>query len=186
MTRQNEMAGPGPTGSGLRPGSDTPAHTDVESPLAWLAGMATKDLRAEWQRLHRATPPRLSRDLLIRAIAYKIQERANGGPNAALKRRLRTLAGQLATGNGPAAASGTSLKPGARLVREWRGRMHMVTVTENGFEYDGERYRSLSQIAKRITGAHWSGPRFFGLTKANAKVEDPDGPGPGEIAAPGD
>jgi hypothetical protein len=62
-----------------------------------------------------------------------------------------------------------SLKPGARLVREWRGRTHTVTVTEDGFEYAGENYPSLTKIAKKITGAHWSGPRFFGLLAAGAE-----------------
>ena len=185
MTHHNERAGPGLTGPGRRRGSDTPAHADVEHRLAGLADLSTRDLRAEWQRLYRAASPRLSRDLLIRAVAYKLQEQAKGGPNAALKRRLRTLAGQRAAGNGLTAASATSLKPGARLIREWRGQTHTVAVTEDGFEYDGERFRSLSQIAKRITGAHWSGPRFFGLAKANAKVENPGGPIESDVAAPG-
>ena len=61
----------------------------------------------------------------------------------------------------------SSLKPGARLVREWHGRTHTVTVTEDGFEYAGTVYASLSTIAKKITGAHWSGPRFFGVSAAS-------------------
>ncbi len=137
--------------------------------------MAIRDLRAEWQRLHRAVPPNISRDLLIRGIAYKIQERASGGPNAALKRRLHRLAVEPA--NGSSASRAPALKPGARLVREWGGRVHSVTVTEQGFEYAGQRYRSLSHIARAITGAHWSGPRFFGLTKAArnlGRAEVPD------------
>ena len=143
---------------------------EVEVQLAGLAERTTRDLRAEWRQLHRAEPPsRLSRDLLIRGIAYKIQERANGKPNAALKRRLRGLAEQLATGNDVAGSGGTVLRPGARLVREWRGTTHTVTVLEDGFDHEGERYRSLSQIAQAITGAHWSGPRFFGLIKAPGK-----------------
>ena len=60
---------------------------------------------------------------------------------------------------------GPQIKSGARLVREWRGRTHTVTVTEEGFQYDGRHYPSLTQIARAITGAHWSGPRFFGLKK---------------------
>jgi hypothetical protein len=130
--------------------------------------MAIQELRAEWQRLHHAMPPNISRDLLTRGIAYKIQERASGGPNAALKRRLHRLASELA--NGKATSSAPTLKPGARLVREWGGRVHSVTVTEDGFEYAGARYGSLSQIAKTITGAHWSGPRFFGLNKSSGKA----------------
>jgi hypothetical protein len=98
---------------------------------------------------------------MIRGIAYKIQERAYGGRNAVLKRRLRGLA----AGNDVVGSAETLLRPGARLIREWRGTTHSVTVLEDGFDYDGKRYRSLSRIAKAITGAHWSGPRFFGLTK---------------------
>ena len=82
------------------------------------------------------------------------------------RRKLRTLAKTLrATGRiGPTPS--LSLKPGARLVREWHGRTHTVTVTEDGFEYAGTSYPSLTMIAKKITGAHWSGPRFFGLLAA--------------------
>jgi hypothetical protein len=61
------------------------------------------------------------------------------------------------------------LKTGARLVRQWRGRTHSVLVLEDGFEYEGQRYRSLTMIADRITGAHWSGPRFFGVTKRTSR-----------------
>lgn len=151
-----------------------------EARLSKLADRSTRDLRAEWRRLFRAEPPyRLSRDLLIRGLAYKIQERTNGGPNAALKRRLRGLAEQLARGDNVVSRAGTALRPGARLVREWRGASHTVTVMEDGFDYDGQRYRSLSQIAKAITGGHWSGPRFFGLTKAPGKGDTPDNSVPG-------
>jgi hypothetical protein len=133
--------------------------------------MPTRDLRAEWRRQYRAEPPsKLSRDLLIRALAYKIQEQASGGPDAVLKRRLRRLAEQLAAGAALSEGTGTTLKAGARLVREWRGQAHTVTVVENGFDYDGQRFRSLSQIAKAITGVHWSGPRFFGLARGSARA----------------
>jgi hypothetical protein len=89
-----------------------------------------------------------------------------------IMRQLRTLAKTLrATGRvGPTPS--LSLKPGARLVREWRGHTHTVTVTEDGFEYAGTNYPSLTKIARKITGAHWSGPRFFGL---QAKDKDRGG-----------
>ena len=138
--------------------------TDIEHEIADLAEMRTRELKAKWRRLHRAEPPTcLSRDLMIRAIAYRIQERAHGALNKGAKRRLRTLAQELETGGNTAFNPGISLKLGAKLVREWRGQAHTVTVLEDGFDYEGQRGRSLSQIAKRITGAHWSGPRFFGL-----------------------
>lgn len=150
-------------------------EADVETRLAGLPERPTRELRAEWRRLHRVEPPpRLSRDLLVRGIAYKIQEQAQGGPSAALKRRLRRLAEQIASGADMANGSGSRLRPGARLVREWRGATHSVIALEYGFEYEGKRYRSLSQIAKAITGAHWSGPRFFGLTKLPGKSDAAD------------
>ena len=79
-------------------------------------------------------------------------------------RRLQSLAGGLEKG-GASFSPGIVLKTGTTLVRQWRGHTHTVLVHEDGFEYEGQRYRSLTVIAERITGAHWSGPRFFGLTK---------------------
>ena len=127
------------------------------------AGNSLDELRREWRRLYNRDAPKISRDLLILGIAYRLQELEHGGLGKATLRKLRTVATTLrATGRvGPSPS--LSLKPGARLVREWRGRTHSVTVTEDGFEYAGLTYRSLSHIAKKITGAHWSGPRFFGM-----------------------
>jgi Protein of unknown function (DUF2924) len=124
-------------------------------------------LRAEWRRLYHSDPPRISRDLLVLGIAYRVQEIEQGGLGKATLRKLQTLARTLrATGRvGPTPS--LSLKPGARLVREWQGRTHTVTVTEDGFDYAGTSYPSLTKIAKKITGAHWSGPRFFGLLTKN-------------------
>jgi hypothetical protein len=121
------------------------------------------ELRREWRRLYNRDSPRISRDLLILGIAYRLQEIEHGGLGKATLRKLRTVAKTLrATGRvGPAPS--LSLKLGGRLVREWHGRTHTITITEDGFEYAATTYRSLSHIAKKITGAHWSGPRFFGL-----------------------
>ena len=113
---------------------------------------------------HTGPPLGLSRDLIIRGLADELQQRAHGGPSRALQRRLRILAGEFEKGAGSFDASGV-LKTGASLVRRWRGHTHTVLVGEDGFEYDGQRYRSLTVIAERITGAHWSGPRFFGVNK---------------------
>ena len=102
--------------------------------------------------------------LIIRGLADKLQQRAHGGPRRALQSRLRMLAGEFEKGAGSFDAGGV-LKTGASLVRRWRGHTHAVLVGEDGFEYDGQRYRSLTVIAERITGAHWSGPRFFGVNQ---------------------
>jgi hypothetical protein len=103
------------------------------------------------------------RDLLIRAIAYRMQERVHGGLAPATKRRLQGLVAEIEAKGTEAFHPGIVLKPGARLVREWAGQMHTVVVLENGFDYDGERYPSLSKIATRITGAHWSAATPFFL-----------------------
>ena len=137
--------------------------------IAELADRATHELRLAWRRLYRREPPvGLSRDLMIRALANKLQERAYGGPSPSTKRRLNTLAGEVEKGS-LSFDPGVVLKTGARLVRQWRGHTHTVLVLENGFEYEGQRYRSLTMIAARITGAHWSGPRFFGVTKRTSR-----------------
>jgi hypothetical protein len=106
----------------------------------------------------------ISRNLIIRGLADKLQEGAHGGPSRTLQRRLRILAAEFEKG-ARSFDPGRVPKTGATLMRQWRGRTHTVLVREDGFEYDGQRYRSLTVIAERITGAHWSGPRFFGLTK---------------------
>ncbi len=147
-------------------GRSHPASADLSAKLAALAELDAASLRKEWRRLYRSHPPkRTGRDLLARTIAYKLQERALGGLNAATKRKLRTFAEQLESGGGTVFDAGISLKPGAKLVREWHGKTYTVVVLENGFQFDGRRVRSLSQIARKITGTHWSGPRFFGLKR---------------------
>jgi hypothetical protein len=113
---------------------------------------------------HTGPPLGLSRDLMIRGLADKLQQRAHGGPSRALQRRLQILAGEFEKGT-RSFDLGNVLKTGATLVRQWRGHIHTVLVREDGFEYEGRRYRSLTMIAEQITGAHWSGPRFFGVSK---------------------
>jgi hypothetical protein len=133
--------------------------------IAGLVDRSTQELRRAWLTLHHTGPPLgLSRDLMIRGLADKLQQRAHGGPSRALQRRLQILAGEFEKG-ARSFDPGIILKTGATLVRQWRGRTHTVLVREDGFEYEGRRYRSLTVIAEQITGAHWSGPRFFGLGK---------------------
>ena len=136
--------------------------------LATLARLSLADLRLEWRRLYRAEPPRVSRDIMMRAIAYRLQEIAHGGLSKATQRRLATLAAEFETGGRIAPPPRPRVKPGSRFVREWHGRTHTVCVTDDGFEFQGKTYRSLTKIALDITGAQWSGPRFFGLTKTPA------------------
>jgi len=142
-----------------------PDVTEVERQIAGLADQSTQDLRVAWRQLHRTGPPLgLSRDLLIRALANQLQEQIYGGVSRVLRRRLQSLAAASDKAT-MAVDPGVVLKAGTTLVRQWRGHTHTVLVHKDGFEHEGQRYRSLSLIAERITGAHWSGPRFFGLTK---------------------
>ncbi|HUU65863.1 MAG TPA: DUF2924 domain-containing protein [Methyloceanibacter sp.] len=138
-------------------------------PLPASDGSSLDELRREWRRLYHSEPPRISRELLVRGIGYRIQELQHGGLGKTTRRKLKTLAKMFRTDGRVAPDPGLSLKPGARLVREWHGRTHTVTVTENGFEYAGASYPSLTKVAKKITGAHWSGPRFFGFVRSGAK-----------------
>jgi len=142
-----------------------PGLSDVEAEIAGLLDRSTQELRLVWHKWQRTEPPfGVSRDLLIRTLANHLQEHAYGGPSAVLHRRLQTLA--RASQKGALSGDpGSALKSGMTLVREWRGHTHTVLVGENGFEYEGQRYHSLTVIAERITGTHWSGPRFFGVTK---------------------
>jgi len=144
--------------------SDARSDDVVAARLQALKGMTYDELRTEWRRLYRAHPPkRVARDLLVLGVAWKIQEQAYGGLGAATKRRLADLAKTMEQDGDLAQRRVARLKPGAKLIREWRGETHTVVVLEDGFEWRGKRRRSLSVIAQLITGAHWSGPRFFGL-----------------------
>lgn len=130
-----------------------------------LESLEIDALREEWRRLHQTPPPkRLSRDILLRGLTYKLQENAFGQLPDAILRKLTDAEGSSPR---PARLAQTSFKPGTRLVREWHGVTHTVVILAEGVEWRGERYRSLSIVARKITGAHWSGPRFFGL-KARA------------------
>jgi hypothetical protein len=148
------------------------AHERASIPanaLSALAGMTALDLRAAWRRLYRAHPPkRLSRDLLELAVAWKLQERALGGLPVTGKRQLAELAQTMEAKSDLTRARKVSLKPGARLLRTWDGKTHEVLVVEDGFLWRGETWCSLSVIAREMTGTRWSGPRFFGLTRAKS------------------
>jgi Protein of unknown function (DUF2924) len=166
-SRRSTVEIPGHRSTGRR-GGEPNADANCPSPRSphALDDASLDELRCEWRRLYRSEPPRISRDLLIRGVGYRLQEIQHGGLGKSTRRKLKTLAKMFRTEGRVAPDPGLSLKPGARLVREWHGRTHTVTVTEDGFEYSGTTYPSLTKIAKKITGAHWSGPRFFGLISA--------------------
>jgi hypothetical protein len=134
----------------------------LASELNRLATMKPEELRSRWREVYRSVAPEIGPDLLRRGIAYRLQERGQGSLTSSTRREIERQIKRLGKDDG-ASVSARSLKPGTRLVRSWRGKMHQVLVLEDGFEFDGRRYGSLTQIASDITGAHWSGPRFFGL-----------------------
>jgi len=116
---------------------------------------------AEWQRvMGLAVPKYLSVYFMQKALAYEVQCKAQGGLPASAKRTLAAVA----NGREMEQAAPVAIRPGTHLVREWNGRTYQVVVGEDGYVLDGKTYKSLSAIARKITGARWSGPRFFGLT----------------------
>lgn len=136
----------------------------IADELVRLSGLTLFELRGEWRHLYRMPPPmRLSRDLMIRSITYKLQEQAQGGLSKSLQRKLTLFDIKQDENQKPQSVPPLLMKPGTRLVRDWHGATHTVLILEEGVEWRGKRYRSLSTVAREITGAHWSGPRFFGL-----------------------
>lgn len=134
------------------------------SDVADLAAMGRSDLVTIWQQLFdQPAPAMLSQPFLRRFIAFEMQSRRQGG----LPRQVKATLGKGSEKKLRPACP--VLKAGGRLLREWNGVTHVVDVTEDGFTWSGRSYRSLSAIAREITGAHWSGPRFFGLTGKGAK-----------------
>ena len=123
----------------------------LDQQLHRLAALPPADLPDEWRRVWKAPAPRLSPDLLRMGLAYRLQEKALGKLPARVARSIRS----------PSAAP--TIKPGTQLVRGWNGRSITVLVADDGYVFEGQTYRSLTAIAKLVTGAGWSGPRFFGL-----------------------
>ncbi|WP_432201790.1 DUF2924 domain-containing protein [Erythrobacter sp. W53] len=134
-------------------------------PLDRLEELSIAELREEWARCNSAPAPNLSADLLRSGIAYRVQEKRHGGISRETKRILLQASRSASVGSERSASPPQrKLTPGTRLVRDWHGTGHTVTVLEKGFDYDGQSYRSLTAIAKVITGTHRNGPRFFGLS----------------------
>jgi hypothetical protein len=139
--------------------------------LAALQSIDVEQLKTRWRTLYETeAPARFSRDLLMRAVAYRLQERALGGLKPATRRLFQRVAADAHAHRPLKLAPVRTLESGAVLIREWGGVKHQVAVLESGFTLRGKRYRSLSAVARRITGSRWSGPLFFGL-KTRAKAE---------------
>ncbi|SLN77036.1 DUF2924 domain-containing protein [Oceanibacterium hippocampi] len=135
----------------------------IDEALEALQALDTPALRTRWGKAFKRPPPKHARrDLLLRALAHHVQAQAAGGLRPVARRKLARAAQDLQDGK-QATAPPPQLRPGTRLVREWNGETHVVEVLAGGFAWRGATYASLSAIARAITGARWSGPRFFGL-----------------------
>ncbi len=142
-----------------------PVCAKLEGEIAALADLLRPGLVDRWQALYGASPPKgLSRRLLILAIAYRMQVKRYGGMTPAARRRLRMAGRDDAARREPTTNGAPQVAPGTRLIREWNGVTHVVDAVDDGFIWQSARYGSLSAVARAITGARWSGPRFFGLT----------------------
>jgi len=152
-------------------GSD---RAQLAKQLAALPKLPVAELKERWRALYETNPPaRIGRRLLTRAIAYRLQERVFGGLKPSTKRLLERLAASVASSQPLSLTAPTPASAGTVLMREWQGVTHEVTVLDHGVLYRKKRYRSLSEVARLITGCRWSGPLFFGLrSKAGREGED--------------
>ena len=160
--------------------------TGCREALARLPKLGLRELRQHWRVLYKAeASPHLSRELLLRAVAYRMQEVVLGGLRPQRQRQLRQFAHQLNDSQAGRVRPRPELKPGTRLVREWQGRTYEVLVLDDGLSWQGTSYRSLSALARKITGTAWSGPLFFGL-KPNRTATLVPSRGPGSAGVDGD
>lgn len=135
----------------------------IDRDLAALATMSLAQLHARWSKVGKGAVPSVPNGLLRRLFAQEMQEKRYGRLPIMVQRELERVAGGLPMA--PPVKRAPALTPGARLIREWNGRTIVVEVREDGFRWEERTFRSLSQIAREVTGAHWSGPRFFGLRR---------------------
>ena len=142
--------------------------------LARLPELELSELRQQWRALYKAdASPHLSRELLLRAVAYRLQEVALGGLRPERQRQLRHISQQFNQTGEIRPRARLELKSRTRLVREWQGRTYEVLVLDDGFSWQSTHYGSLSAVARKITGTPWSGPLFFGLKQNRPVTQSP-------------
>lgn len=134
--------------------------------ITGLADLKLEALRGLWRDRFGEPPPLRSTDLMRRLLAERLQQTAQGG-DPDLDRRLAQVAARHRPGRRPVVRT-VAFKPGSRLKREWQGQRHQVEVVRDGYVWEGQTYKSLSQVARLITGVRWNGPRFFGLRESSA------------------
>jgi hypothetical protein len=143
------------------------SEQEIKVHLAGLEHLSHAELKARWNALYDVPCPKhMSRKFLLGAVAYRIQENAFGGLQKSTRRRLQKVAADLASGKAIKQPA-LRIKSGTRLLREWNGTVHEVIVLEKAVQYRGQLWPSLFAVAREITGARWSGPRFFGLKGAS-------------------
>lgn len=151
--------------------SHTVDPNHLERELASLSDLSVKQLKDRWRSVYGTEPPRrISRELLTRAIAYRLQEQVLGGLKPSTRRFLDRFGESPSSRQILRVARQRQTTPGMVLVREWRGASHRVSVLDDAVIYRGRRYRSLSEVARLITGTRWSGPLFFGLKQRAKEV----------------
>jgi hypothetical protein len=150
--------------------------SEITSVIEQLGRLSRSHLLDRWREIYGNTPsPKMRRELLVPLLAYRLQERTYGGLSSAALSELRRVANALKRSTGSTAAVlRPRIKPGTRFVRGWHGQRHEVTTTEAGFEYRSHTYKTLSKIARKITGTRWSGPAFFGLKKNRTPTDNRD------------
>lgn len=140
------------------------SSAELEREIEALVDLPRADLLERWKGIFKEPPPKgLSLRLLRYAIAYELQVKHYGGLSAKAKKQLRCISTTESKPKSKTTSEAPGLCPGTRLIREWNGKTHIVEVIEKGFLWQGSSYRSLSAIARAITGARWSGPRFFNI-----------------------
>lgn len=150
-------------------------EADVSIQIANLRNLSRHQLRELWQKLYgKVAPPGIRRELMVPFVAYRLQENLYGGLKPSIRAELRRIARSLERKSSGELLARPRIKPGTRLRRQWRGEVHEVSVTESGYEYHSVGYRSLSEVARKITGTRWSGPAFFGLKKLISLLGNPD------------
>lgn len=141
--------------------------TSVLKEVAALPGLSIGDLKVKWRVLFDSDPPPYNKSFLVRRLSYRLQELAHGGLSDTTRERLKKLADEEGdpTRQQVKVFQGDRPVTGTRLIREWKGVEHCATVLEDGFDYEGCKFRSLSAVARAITGTRWNGKLFFGLKK---------------------
>src|SRR6266550_7547334 len=149
----------------------------LQAEIGRLPELSLLELRHRWKTLFgHPAPKSLRRNFLAQAVAYQMQVEAYGGLSVATKRQLREIANAARNGDANAVLGSSRIKPGTQMIRQWQNTTHKVTALNEGFEWDGRTYKSLSAVANAITGTNWNGYAFFGIKRAPSSNKNAAGP----------